>query len=72
MFEDRNKETMALKEIPITFKCDDSFRDWLGRESAGLDMSVFEMVRAALLLAIPQMESIRGIARIDLDDMRVE
>ena len=72
MFEDRNKETMALKEIPITFKCDDSFRDWLGRESAGLDMSVSEMVRAALLLAVPQMKSIRGIARIQLEDLRCD
>ena len=70
MFEDRNKETMALKEIPITFKCDDSFRDWLGRESAGLDMSVSEMIRAAVLLALPQMKNIHGIARIQLEDMR--
>ena len=65
LFEDRDK-TMALKEIPVTFKCDEQFRDWLGRESAGLDMSVSEMVRAALLLAVPQMKSIRGIARIQL------
>ena len=72
LFEDREKETMALKEIPVTFKCDERFRDWLGRKATRLDLSVSETVRAALLLAIQQMESIRGLARIDLEDMRVE
>ena len=65
LFEDRDK-TMALKEIPVTFKCDEQFRDWLGREATKLDMSISETVRAALLLAIPQMESIRGIARKEI------
>lgn len=70
LFEDQDKETMALKEIPITFKCDEQFRDWLGREAAILDLSISETVRAALLLAIPQMQRIRGLSRIDLEDMR--
>ena len=35
-------------------------------------MSVSEMVRAALLLAVPQMKSIRGIARIQLEDLRCD
>ena len=65
LFEDRDK-TMALKEIPVTFKCDEQFRDWLGRKATKLDMSISETVRAALLLAVPQMKSIRGIARIQL------
>ena len=69
LFEDRDT-TMAPKEIPVTFKCDDRFRDWLGREAAMLDMSVSEVVRAALLLAVPQMKGIRGLARIQLEDMR--
>lgn len=72
LFEDREHKDMALKEIPITFKCDEQFRDWLGREAALLDLSISETVRAALLLAIPQMQRIRGIARIQLEDMRAE
>ena len=72
LFEDREKETMALKEIPVTFKCGEQFRGWLGRKATKLDLSISETVRAALLLAVPQMESIRGVARIDLEDMRVE
>ena len=69
--QDRNRD-MAPKQIPVTFKCDEQFRDWLGREAAMLDMSVSEVVRASLLLAVPQMKSIHGIARIQLEDMRSE
>ena len=70
LFEDRTLKDMALKEISVTFKCDDSFRDWLYGEAGKMDLSVSEVVRAALLLAVPQMKSIYGIARIQLEDMR--
>ena len=70
LFEDRELTIMAPKQIPVTFKCDEAFRDWLAREAAMLDLSVSEVVRAALLLAVPQMKSIHGIARVQLEDMR--
>ena len=69
LFEDK-LTTMAPKEIPVTFKCDDAFRDWLGREATALDMSLSEVVRAALILAVPQIKALRGLERVQLEDMR--
>ena len=54
LFEDRTLKDMALKEISVTFKCDDSFRDWLYGEAGKMDLSVSEAMRsAAILLAVP-------------------
>ena len=69
LFEDR--ENMApAKEIFVTIRCDEQFRDFLGRESIALDMSLSELLRASVLLALPQIKSIRGIGRIQLEDIR--
>ena len=71
LFEDQDKTIMApQKEIPITFRCDEKFRDWLNRQAGDLDCSASELIRAAVLLAVPQMKSIHGIGRIQLEDMR--
>ena len=61
---------MAPKEIPVTFRCDEKFRDYIYREAGALDIPVSEMIRAAVLLALPQMKNIHGIARIQLEDMK--
>lgn len=70
LFEDSRE--MALKEIPVTFRCDEKFRDYIYREAGALDIPVSEMIRAAVLLALPQMKNIHGIARIQLEDMRCD
>ena len=73
LFEDRVNETMsAAKEINVSFRCDEAFRDWLYLEAGRMDLKVSEAIRAAVLLAFPQMQSIRGISRIQLEDMRPE
>ena len=50
----------------------EEFRDWLYGEAGKMDLSVSEAMRSAALLAFPQMRRIRGIARIQLEDMRNE
>lgn len=72
LFEDLTLKDMALKEISVTFKCDEEFRDWLYGEAGKMDLSVSAAMRSAALLAFPQMRRIRGIARIQLEDMRNE
>jgi hypothetical protein len=56
----------------VTFKCDEDFRAWLARESMELDKSVSELVRSALILAVPQIKAIRGLDRVCLEDIRTK
>lgn len=69
LFEDRHERVMA-KEININFRASEEFRDYLYKESGSLDMTVSEVIRASVLLALPQIKSIRGIKRIQLEDMK--
>lgn len=69
LFEDRDEESMA-KEININFRTSEEFRDYIYREAGALDMPVSEVIRASLLLALPQIKLIRGIDRIQLEDIR--
>lgn len=71
LFEDRNGYMAPQKEINITFRCDEEFRDWLCRKAGRLDMDRSALIRAAVLLAVPQIEHIRGIARIQLEDIKM-
>ena len=59
LFEDRKHKDMDAKETNINFRTTEEFRDFVYREAGGLDMTVSEMLRAAVLLAVPQMKSIR-------------
>lgn len=70
LFEDREDSQSMAKEININFRASEDFRDFLYRKAGALDMTVSEMLRSSVLLAVPQIESIRGIARIQLEDMR--
>ena len=74
LFEDsEEKLNMApQKEIIVALRCDQEFRDFLGRESIGLNMTISDILRVSVLLALPQIKSIRGIARIQLEDIRDE
>ena len=69
MFEDHRDDAMA-KEVTITFRCTEPQRDWLYAKSGALDKSVSDVVRAAVLLAVPQMLAIRGLDRVQLEDIR--
>ena len=58
------------KEETISFKCDTDFADWLRRESFELDKSASEIIRACLLLGLPQIKTLRGLDRVCLEDIR--
>ena len=70
LFEDREEKDMAAKEININFRTSEEFRDHLYREAGKLDMAVSEVIRASVLLALPQIKAIHGIGRIQLEDMK--
>ena len=70
LFEDREEKDMATKEININFRTSEEFRDHLYREAGKLDMAVSEVIRASVLLALPQIKAIHGIGRIQLEDMK--
>lgn len=58
------------KEVSTTFRTDEKFRDWLYRQAGDLDISVSEFVRAAIILAAPQIRAIRGLSRVQMEDIR--
>jgi hypothetical protein len=72
----RNRSTqkgsgkIVAKETTISFKCDDDFADWLRKESFDLDKSASELIRACLLLGMPQVKALRGLDRVCLEDIR--
>lgn len=61
---------IVAKETTISFKCDDDFADWLRKESFDLDKSASELIRACLLLGMPQVKALRGLDRVCLEDIR--
>lgn len=71
LFEDREDHAVAAqKEISITLRVDEQTRDYIYARAGERDMSVSEYIRAAVLLAAPQIGVIRGLDRIQLEDMR--
>ncbi len=72
LYGERDEEAnmSAQKEISITFRCDEATRDWLYAQAGTQDLTVSEFVRAAIFLAAPQIRAIRGLSRVDLEDMR--
>lgn len=59
-----------MSETSVTFKCTEDFKEWLQRESFAMDKSASEVIRACLLLAIPQVKALRGLDRVCLEDIR--
>lgn len=60
---------MALDES-VTFKCSPEFKAWLQKEAFDQDKSASDIIRACLILAMPQVRNIRGLDRLELEDMR--
>lgn len=61
---------MAQKEESISFKCDEAFKAWLQKQAFEQDRSASDIIRACLILAMPQVRKIRGLDRICLEDIR--
>lgn len=71
VFEETDKETMApLKEAQFTVRMDNETSDWLTRKAGGMDTTRSDIIRAAVLLAVPQFEQIPGLLNICLEDIK--
>ncbi len=69
LFDDR-ESVMSQEKPSFTVRCDEEFRAWLGRKAVATGLDVSKLTRAALILAMPQIETLRGLDRVDLEDIR--
>lgn len=69
-YTDREPAMAQEKNVSFTVRCDADFRDWLGREVVAAGTDVSKLVRAALILAVPQIKALRGLDRVALEDIR--
>ena len=71
LFEDREENTMApQKESQFTVRMDDDTYNWLLRKAGELDTSRSEIVRVAVIVAMPLFEQIPGLLNIRLEDIK--
>lgn len=52
------------KEISKTFRMDEDFEQWLGKVVSDLDCSVSDLIRVALILAVPIIKEYPYMIRI--------
>ncbi len=71
-YPDREPAMAQEKTVSFTVRCDEVFRYWLGREVLAMDTDISKLVRAALILAVPQIKALRGLDRVALEDIRPE
>ena len=72
LYADQEPAMAQEKTVSFTVRCDGDFRDWLGREVVAMGTDVSKLVRAALILAVPQIKALRGLDRVALEDIRPE
>lgn len=71
-YADQEPAMAQEKNVSFTVRCDADFRDWLGREVVAAGTDVSKLVRAALILAVPQIKALRGLDRMALEDIRLD
>lgn len=72
MFEDRDrdKDMAPQKEAQFTVRMDEDTYAWLIRKAGELDTSRSAIVRAAVLLAVPQFEQIPDLLNMKLENIK--
>lgn len=55
---------MPKKEIPKTFRVDEDFDRWMSRTVTDLDCNLSDLVRTALLIAVPLIQECPSIMRM--------
>ncbi len=64
---------MPKKLTLLTFRVDERFHEWLGRQVIDLDTDASKLIRMSLLLAIPQLKACPTLLeRVVDDDFRLE
>ncbi len=61
-----------MSEISITFRCSEELKALLGKQTVELDLTASEIIRACLVLALPQIKYVHGLDRIKDKDIRAE
>ena len=71
LFEDQGHETMApQKESQFTVRMDEDTYNWLVRKAGELDTNRSAIIRAAVIVAMPQLEQIPDLLNIRLEDIK--
>ena len=59
-----------MEQTSITFKCSEALADIIRRVAFDLDKSASEVIRACIIVGHPLVRDIRGIDRVDIEDIR--
>ena len=59
-------------ETNVNFRCSEQLADHIRRAAFKLDRSASELIRSCIILAIPQVLALRGLDRVDVEDIRFE
>ena len=63
-------ENEHMEQVPVTFKCPEALAELLRKAAFDLDKSASEIIRSCILLALPQVRTLRGLDRVCLEDIR--
>ena len=58
-------------ETNVNFRCSEQLADHIRRAAFKLDRSASELIRSCIILAIPQVLALRGLDRVDVEDIRI-
>ena len=70
LFEDREKTMAPQKESQCTVRMDEDTYNWLVRKAGELDTNQSAIIRAAVIVAMPQLEQIPDLLNIRLEDIK--
>lgn len=70
LFEDREKTMAPQKESQFTVRMDEDTYNWLVRKAGELDTNQSAIIRAAVIVAMPQLEQIPDLLNIRLEDIK--
>ncbi len=68
--DDPDMPMSPKKEETIIFRCDEATKAFIYRQAGDLDVSVSDLCRVCVLLAVGQIHHVPNLLKIDLNDMR--
>ena len=60
-----------MEQTNVNFRCSEALADHIRRAAFKLDRSASELIRSCIILAIPQVLALRGLDRVDVEDIRI-
>ena len=60
-----------MEQTNVNFRCSEQLADHIRRAAFKLDRSASELIRSCIILAIPQVLALRGLDRVDVEDIRI-